>query len=137
MSAPLPEIGAGDVLDRLEHLRFPPLDAVVAIERGGLVPGELTARHLGLPMGRMRIRYRDDANVIAYPRPVVNAPPEEFPGEHLLVVDDVSVTGATLRAAARALAPRTTTTLVMIGQADMVAFPEIHGCVTWTWKGRA
>ena len=58
----------------------------------------------------------------------------DTPGDHLLVVDDVAVTGATLRTAVEALTPRAATTLVIIGRADLVAFPEIDMCVTWAWN---
>lgn len=134
MNRPPPIIGEDDVLDRLRHLRFPPVDAVVAVGRGGLVPGGITARMLGVPMGRIRISYRNDANAIVRPRPEVLAPAEIPPGDHLLVVDDVAVTGATLRTAVEALTPRAATTLVIIGRADLVAFPEIDMCVTWAWN---
>ena len=133
MSSPQRRIGADEVLSRLAKISLPDVDAVVAIERGGLVPGELAACMLGVPMGRIRISYRNDDNSIARPQPKVIRPPEVPPGGRLLVVDDVSVTGATLRKATQTLSPRAATTLVMIGQADLVAFPEINSCVRWEW----
>ena len=136
MNSHRPRIGVEDVLERLSELRLPDVDAVVAVERGGLVPGELAARTLGVPLGRIRISYRNDDNSIARPAPEVTALAEVPPGDRLLVVDDVAVTGATLNKAVQVLSPRAVTTLVMIGRADLVAFPEVRGCATWIWKTR-
>lgn len=104
------------------------------MERGGSTPGRLVAGLLNLPLGRLRISYRDESNSISTPEPVVVSRADIPPGDHLLVVDDVSVTGATLGKARRVLAPRLVTTLVMIGDADLVAFPEIESCVRWAWS---
>jgi hypoxanthine phosphoribosyltransferase len=43
-------------------LRFPPLDWVVGIHRGGVYPAILIAHQLGLPLGTLALNYRDDDN---------------------------------------------------------------------------
>ena len=57
-------------------------------------------------------------------------------GRHVLIVDDVSVSGATLRTIRAALAPAGSTTLVLKGRpgaADLVVFDDVPSCVRWPW----
>jgi len=51
-----------------------------------------------------------------------------------LLVDDVSVTGKTLKCAVENLQDYTVYTFVLKGKADYVLFPEINTCVEWPWK---
>ena len=122
------------ILDRLRGLDLPPVDGVIAIERGGRIPAALTAAILGVPLGRIRIRYRDDGHTPLLDRPEVVGDSSVPPGRRLLVVDDVAVTGATLATATRALSQVSCTTLVVRGQADLVVFPEIDRCIEWPWS---
>jgi hypoxanthine phosphoribosyltransferase len=136
MSTPSkPVVSIEEVTDRIRRLPLPDVDAVVAIERGGLTAGTIAASLLGRPLFKLRLEYRDDANVPKFESPqVVGAADLPIsPGAHVLVVDDVSVTGATLRSAAAQLEDLTISTLVLKGDADLVAFPEIETCVTWPW----
>jgi hypoxanthine phosphoribosyltransferase len=50
------------------------------------------------------------------------------------LVDDVSVTGSTMRKALDQLKGLNVKTLAMKGKADFVLFPEISDCVKWPWK---
>lgn len=134
--APDPAPMAFDVISRrLRTLDLPTVDVVVGIASGGTVPAALLAHQLHLPLALVRLNFRDEDNVPRRPQPEVLEPPPRFrPGTRLLLVDEVSVTGATL-AAARALFPeQKVVTLVLKGHADAVAFPEIEGCVAWPWK---
>jgi hypoxanthine phosphoribosyltransferase len=136
MSAPpKPVVSIQEVTDRIGRLPLPDVDAVVAIERGGLMAGTIAASLLGRPLYRLRLEYRDDSNAPKYEEPrLVGSASVPIPtGGHVLVVDDVSVTGATLRRAAAELHGLTISTLVLKGDADLVAFPEIETCVTWPW----
>lgn len=120
---------------RLRRLELPAVDAVVAIERGGRVPGELLATILERPIGFLRLAYRDDGNAVRYPQPRVlrrTAIPCAA-GQRVLLVDDVSASGSTLRQSALELSDFAVTTLVLKGRADIVAFPELEECVTWPW----
>ena len=56
------------------------------------------------------------------------------PDRHLLLVDDVSVSGKTMALAKEVLADYQIVTLVMKGKADYVLFPEIAACVQWPWQ---
>jgi hypoxanthine phosphoribosyltransferase len=130
-----PEVTLEEVEVRLRTIAMPPVDAVVAIERGGRVPGELIASILDRPLGFLRLAYRDDSNAVQRPEPVVlhqTAVPCPA-GGRVLLVDDVSASGATLRRSFLELAEFSVTTLVLKGTADIVAFPELDTCVTWPW----
>lgn len=133
----VPTIGLDELRDRLADLSYPPVDAVVAIERGGVLPAQIVAELLGVPLGRLRLHFRDDQNAIVVPHPRLIGDVDVPASRRVLVVDDVSVTGATLRAAAEALGDRVVTTLVMRGEADLVAFPELDGCFRWAWSAAA
>lgn len=130
-----PHISRESVEQRIRALPLPDVDAVVAIERGGLAPAEFAALILNRPLGRLRLSFRDDRNEPLYREPQIVSR-SEIPcaaGGHVLLVDDVSVTGATLRRAAEELTNYTITTLVLKGEADLVAFPELETCVLWPW----
>jgi uncharacterized protein len=114
----------------------PRVDAVVAIARGGLVPGALVAHHLGLPLHALRSRYRDDAHVPQSSAPRLDAAAPDLRGLRVLLVDDVTVTGATLRAVAASLDAAAVTTLVFKGRpgsADWIVFDDVPECVIWPW----
>ena len=134
-----PAISIAEVARHIGDLPLPEVDAVVAIERGGLAAGEILASMLDRPLVRFRLSYRDDANDPLFDEPqiVEAAQIPVSPGGHLLVVDDVSVSGATLQRARDHLAGYRISTLVLKGSADLVAFPEIEGCVTWPWTPAA
>ena len=57
-----------------------------------------------------------------------------FLESHILLVDDVSVSGVTLSLALSLLKDFEVFTFVLKGQADYVLFPEIKECVNWPWK---
>jgi uncharacterized protein len=112
------------------------VDAVVAVARGGVVAGALVAYHLRLPLHVVRSRFRDDLNAPLDEAPQLLGAVPDLTGRHVLVVDDVSVTGATLRAVASALGAAGTTTLVLKGRpeaADHVVFDDVPSCVSWPW----
>jgi len=53
--------------------------------------------------------------------------------QHILLVDDVAVTGKTLHAASMQLGGFHVTTLVLKGRADIVLMPHLNTCVRWPW----
>jgi uncharacterized protein len=111
------------------------VQAVVAIARGGVVAGALCAYHLGVPLRLLRLRYRDDANSPMSDAPELIGVPPALGAGPLLLVDDVSVSGASLRAA-QALLGAPTITLVVKGRAgaaDLVVFDDVPSCVVWPW----
>lgn len=120
---------------RIKEVEFPAVDWVVGVATGGVVPACLAAYQTDRPMSLLRINYRADDN-----RPQRDAPTllEAFSlpdsAQTILLVDDVSVSGQTLRVARQILSPRTVITFVLKGQGDLVAFPDISECVKWPWK---
>lgn len=124
------------ISDRLKGLRIPACDVVVGIATGGTVPAALLAHQLGLPLALVKVSFRAEDNTPQRHRPeVLETPPQLAPGARVLLVDEVSVSGATLAAATALFPEQHVTTLVLKGHADVVAFPEIEGCVAWPWKG--
>lgn len=126
-----------EIARRLRAVSFPPVDRVVGIGSGGIVPAALVAYELGLPLTVLSINLRAPDNTPRHPQPVIlneiDIPAEDH---RLLLVDDVSVSGATLEAAKAVLRGREITTLVMKGRGDIVLFPEVGACVLWPWKPR-
>ena len=114
---------------------LPPIDLVVGIATGGVVPAGLLAYELDKPLAVIHINYRADDNSPQHPAPLLLSTsdlPQE--GRHVLLVDDVAVSGQTMELARRSLADRNVVTLVLKGDADFSLFPELDGCVAWPWK---
>lgn len=108
---------------------------VVGIATGGTVPAALLAHQLHKPLALVTVNFRAPDNTPRRPAPeVLGEVPRLSARARVLLVDEVSVTGATM-AAARALFPgHPVTTLVLKGTADIVAFPEVDSCVDWPWR---
>jgi adenine/guanine phosphoribosyltransferase-like PRPP-binding protein len=119
----------------LKQVQLPPVDYVVGIAEGGVLPAALLAHQLDLPMRLLRINYRAPDNTPQRPAPTVLADlPVLPPGARILLVDDVSVSGKTLALARSLLPDHEIITFTLKGKADFVLFPEIASCVNWPWK---
>lgn len=125
------------IAERLQGCDLPAqerIDRVVGIGTGGVVPAALVAYELGRPLTILTLNYRAPDNSPRYDAPrLLAAATDVWPGERLLLVDDVSVSGKTLATAVALFPNHDVTTLVMKGQADIVLFPEIGQCVHWPW----
>ena len=127
------------IVERIRSADLPPrseVDAVVAIARGGTVPGALIAYRLERPLRLLRLAFRNDANVPARAAPEPLGAVPDVRGLRIVLVDDVTVSGATLRAAADRLDASSTTTVAFKGRAeaaDVVLFPDVPRCVRWPW----
>jgi adenine/guanine phosphoribosyltransferase-like PRPP-binding protein len=119
---------------RIERLELPSVDRVVGIATGGTVPASLVAYKLGVPLSFITLNYRAEDNTPQRPEPTLLHPFQAPEGEHVLLVDDVSVTGQTFAVARGFLPNCTVTTLALKGKADFVLFPEVARCVHWPWK---
>ena len=127
-------IGFPELIRRLAALPLPPVDLVVGISRGGVIPAALAAQRLSCDLRVMAVRFRDDAHRPERAEPLVTPPAFDVGGRRVLLVDDVARTGATLRAAAGALADAAAVrTLVVAGRADYALF-RIDSCIAWPWQ---
>jgi hypoxanthine phosphoribosyltransferase len=124
-----------EISQRLKALTLPDVDWVVGIATGGIVPASLLAHQLNKPLALLHINFRGPDNAPRYEQPLLlkPAPAWERP-QRILLVDDVSVSGYTLRCALDTLTNHAVTTLALKGQGDIVVFPEIAACVDWPWK---
>lgn len=75
-------------------------DKVVAIGRGGIVAGAIISRYLDIPLDIIYLKYRDDFQKIDRAEPELqNRIDFQRSGCSILIVDDVSRTGATMKKA--------------------------------------
>ena len=125
-----------EITDRLKQMELPQTDVVIGIGSGGIVPAGIVAFHLGAELHVMTLNYRDEQNTPRYEEPkLLQKPDWDLEGKHILLVDDVSVSGKTMNAALKLLKGYNVKTLAMKGRADFVLFPDIRDCVKWPWKG--
>ena len=119
----------------MNQIQLPSIDHVVGITTGGIVPASLLAYRLDCSLSLIQINYRDSNNNPQRPTPKLLEPFTLPIGiNHILLVDDVSVSGQTLETAKKILLGYDVVTFVLKGKADLVAFPEIGECVNWPWK---
>jgi len=124
-----------EIAERIRNIQFPEVDLIVGIASGGTVPASLVAFHLSKPLEVVAINYRDEDNNPRYDTPQLLAKiTEPIIGKHILLVDDVSVSGKTLETAKGLFDDCEVTTFVLKGQADISAFPEVATCVDWPWR---
>ncbi|MDH3709393.1 MAG: phosphoribosyltransferase [Cyclobacteriaceae bacterium] len=129
------ELSFSDISERLKNFSFPDIDLVVGIATGGVVPASLIAHQLQCPLRILTINYRDQENTPLYDAPMLMKELPEIPQQtHILLVDDVSVTGRTLQLAKSLLKGNAVTTFTLKGKAELVLFPQIAECVNWPWK---
>ncbi len=120
---------------KINQIQLPLIDHVVGIATGGIVPASLMAFRLDCSLSLIKINYRAADNSPQRPAPLLLEPFTLPRGiKHILLVDDVSVSGQTLDAAKEILTGFDIITFVLKGRADLVAFPEIGECVNWPWK---
>lgn len=119
----------------LKRISLPPVDYVVGIAEGGIVPASLLAHQLGCSLRLLQINYRASDNSPQRPTPALLADIPSLPeGSRILLVDDVSVSGQTLALARSLLQQYNIITFTLKGKADIVVFPEIASCINWPWK---
>jgi uncharacterized protein len=137
-----------DIARKLKQLNLPKVDAVIGIATGGVAFATMVAFWLEKPLHIIHLNYRDDTNQPRYVKPTllkaftvdaitftpdaITFTPDTAP--HILLVDDVSVSGATLEAAKHLLPNVGVTTLVIKGKADFVLYPEVGSCILLPWR---
>ncbi|MGL4611510.1 MAG: phosphoribosyltransferase family protein [Trueperaceae bacterium] len=140
-----------DIARKLKRLSLPAVEAVIGVATGGIAFATMVAFWLEKPLHILHLNYRDENNKPCYEKPKLLEPfdigpttfnkglqplvtPTENSSHHLLLVDDVSVTGKTLETAKNLLASFQITSLVIKGKADVVLYPEIHSCILLPWR---
>ena len=114
--------------------QLPPCDVVLGIGSGGTVPASIIAYQLGVPLRIDWFSYRGPDNSPVHDTPrLLRGSHLPCGTRHVLLVDDVSVSGRTLKAAAKRFADLQVTTLVLKGHADIVLMPHLDTCVRWPW----
>jgi uncharacterized protein len=129
-------IGLDELMEKIrEKLSDRAFDLVVGVARGGVLPAYLASRWLDLPLETIHLNLRDDKH-----RPVRDIPlllkPVDFvyEGKRILLCDDVSNSGATLKMAADCLPGARIRSLVISGKADISLFGPHDRCIFWPWS---
>lgn len=129
------KIGFNQIINAVNNTEFGNFDIVVGIGSGGIVPASLIAYKLGKDLKVLKINYRDEKNNPKYSKPkLLNDFQLTENIKNILLVDDVAVTGSTLRKAKEFLNGFNITTVVLKGKGDIVLFPELNTCVDWPWN---
>ena len=140
-----------DIARRLKNTALPEVEAIVGIATGGVAFASMVAFWLEKPLHIIHLNYRDENNQTRYAKPKLLKPfaddfimfskglqplaePTDDLAKHILLVDDVSVTGATLEIAKNLLPNFQVTTLVIKGKADLVLYPNLHPCILLPWR---
>lgn len=119
----------------LKAYPLPDVDHVVGIATGGIVPACLIAHQINRPVSLIQINYRARDNSPRYPRPILMSwQPLPVEAQRVLLVDEVAVSGKTMKFAQTFLKDHEVITFVFKGKADHVLFPDIESCVNWPWK---
>lgn len=124
-----------DIKKRIsEVLNGHTFDMVIGIARGGTIPGKLVAEYLRTDFAEIGIKYRDDSHSIQFKEPQVMTNTQmNVQGKKILIVDDVSRTGATLSKAKEVLSNALMIeTLVVNGLADYSLYNK--ECFDFPWK---
>lgn len=131
----LQTITLDEMMERIKLTVSKSFDLIVAVERGGVLPGYLASRWLDVPLTTVTLRFRDDLHqpIFASPR-VVRSLDFDVAGKRILLTDDVANSGATLNAARALLSGAEITTLVISGNADISLFGPHDRCIRWPWE---
>jgi hypoxanthine phosphoribosyltransferase len=124
-----------EIKKRLDCLVLPDFDFIIGIAAGGVIPATLVAYKTGIELKLIKINFRDESNNPQHHEPIIlNGLDSDIKDKRLLLIDDVAVTGKTLKTAKSCMLGNYIETLVFKGRADYVLLPEIDNCVNWPWK---
>ena len=117
----------------LEEMEFKDFDLIIAIGSGGIIPAAFIQRKLDIPMKIININYRDPDHKPRYEDAVL-LEEKEFPikDKRILLVDDVSRTGKTLRKAKEYLIGNQIKTFTVNGEGDYSFFNQ-EECLRMPW----
>ncbi|MFH2027921.1 MAG: phosphoribosyltransferase [Nanoarchaeota archaeon] len=118
---------------RLKKINFDRFDLIVAIGSGGIIPAGLIQHILKIPLDILWINYRDENNKIHHDQPKLLKEFKEIKNKNILLVDDVSRTGSTLKKAKEIIKKNKIKTFVFNGNADYNIINQ-EECVLLPWK---
>lgn len=123
------------IFEILRKFEFPAnYDFIVGITKGGVIPAVMVAHQLQRELSFIYINYRDKDNNPRYTEPKIiklGLIPKGV--KNILLVDDASVSGKTLKAAKKKLVNYNVKTLVFKGRADYVLLSRMNSCIDWPW----
>lgn len=122
------------VMERFRALQIDePLDMIVAIADGGILPAGILCRKLGLPVHLLRLNLRDECQNKLYDRPKLLQPIDfDFIGKRILLTEDRIKTGTTIEYAKELLAGAAVVkTFAVNGPADYRLYDE--ACFRFPW----
>ena len=121
------------IIKKIKQIDFGKVDSVVAISRGGIVPGALIANLLKVDFHIININFRDDCHNEKYDTPkLLNKIDFDTKNKNILLVDDVSRTGKTLNFA-KELLNTNVRTFVINGTADYSLY-DYKECLIFPWN---
>ncbi len=116
---PIRRVTKKEIVGKITKIKFPEFDLIIAINRGGIHPAKILSKMLKLNVETIDINYRDDKHVPRYNSPkLMKKLCRKYENKSILLVDDVSRTGKTLRAAKKFLKGNKIKTFVVNGKAD-------------------
>ncbi|MBT3755344.1 MAG: phosphoribosyltransferase [Candidatus Cloacimonetes bacterium] len=117
----------------LNEIQFEDFDFIVAIGNGGIIPAAFIQKKLNIPMKIIKINYRDPSHKPKYDDAVL-LEEKDFPikNKKILLVDDVSRTGKTLKKAKEYLNGNTIKTFTINGEGDY-SFYNQEECLLMPW----
>ena len=128
------DIKLDKIMSGIKEMVGDDFDIVVAIGRGGVLPGYLVSRHLDIPLEIIYLNLRDESHREIRDTPLLTKRFDFNPyGKRILLADDVSNSGKTLRKAEQYLKGGKVTTMVISGIADISLFGPHNKCINWPW----
>lgn len=124
-----------EILEKIKNFEFPEeFDFMIAIGRGGIIPAAILNQKLNLEMGTLWLRFRDEKNNAMGEHPkLVKEFELDAKDKRILIVDDVSRTGASLNYVKELLKDaKSVRTFVINGKADFYLYDE--ECFKFPWK---
>lgn len=122
-----------DILRKIKGINFEKIDLVVAIGKGGIVPGAIIANLLKKDFAVLWLNFRDATHTPIYNKPQLAKEIDfDYKNKTVLLVDDVSRTGATLQKAKELLKTKTKT-FVINGKADYSLY-NFKLCLEFPWN---
>ncbi len=126
-----------EITAALTAWKFPDgIDGVVAIASGGIVPGALVARQLGVGLKTITISYRNEVNEAQFAAPKLTSSVPGLGGwRRVLLVDDAYLSGKSWDTA-RAHLPKSVEVIpfVLRGNVDFALFRSASAFVQWPWN---